>query len=57
MFVGKARGLSSSGVPERCLIWVGSGLTGKHYARLERVARDKNSSLLKQFVNHDKKVL
>ncbi len=31
--------------------WVGSGLTFKHYARLEKIARDKHSGLLQKSVN------
>jgi hypothetical protein len=36
--------------PERC-----SGLTCKHYTRLERLARDKHSSLLRKSVNYGRK--
>jgi len=54
MFVGEARSLSYSGAPERSLTLVGSGLTRKHWTRLERLARDKNSSLWKS-VNYDRK--
>jgi hypothetical protein len=39
MFVGEARILPWSGAPQRCFTLVGS------YTRLERVARDKHSSL------------
>jgi hypothetical protein len=42
---------SKQSTPERCLSWVGSGLTHKHLARLERLARDKHSSLLRKPVN------
>jgi hypothetical protein len=52
MFVGKATGLPESGAPERCFAWVGSGLTNKHYTGLERLAKDKRSSLLRKFVNY-----
>jgi hypothetical protein len=31
---------------------VGSGLTLKHYNRLERLARDKHSSFLRKSVNY-----
>ncbi len=34
---------------------VGSGLTQKHYARLEMLARDKNSTLLQTFVSFGRK--
>jgi hypothetical protein len=37
---------------ERCFTRVGSGLTRKHYAKLESVARDKHSSLLQKSVNY-----
>ncbi len=36
---------------------VGSGLTRKHYARLERPNRDKHSSLFDPFVKYDSKKL
>jgi hypothetical protein len=36
-----------SRAPERLFTQVGSDLTHKHYARLERLARDKHSSLRK----------
>ncbi len=52
MFMGKARGLPQGRVPERCFTWVGSGLTRKFQTRLERLARDKNSSLLQKSVNY-----
>jgi hypothetical protein len=37
------------------LAWVGSGPTGKHYTLLERLARDKHSSLLRKSVNYGRK--
>ncbi len=55
MFTGKARSPPLSGVPERCITWVGSGLTCKHYTRLERLARHKHSSLLRKLVNYARK--
>ncbi len=51
-FVGKARSLSQSGAPERLLNRVGSGLTHKDKTRLERLARDKHSSLLRKSINY-----
>ncbi len=47
MFVGKAMGLSSGwgGAPERFFTELGSGLNCKHKSWLERLARDKPSSL------------
>jgi hypothetical protein len=35
-----------------CFTRVGSGLTREDYTRLERPAREKYSSLLRQFVNY-----
>ncbi len=46
MFVGKARGL-----PEKFFTWVGPSLTRKHQTRLERLARDKHSNLLRKSAN------
>ncbi len=51
-FVGKARNVPYSGAPERCFIRVVSGFTRKHQTELERLARDKHSSLLQTFVNY-----
>jgi hypothetical protein len=31
---------------ERCFTWIGFGLTDTHYLRMERHAKDKNSSLM-----------
>ncbi len=55
MFIVNSRGLSYSGAPERCFTWVGSGLTCKHVTRLERLARDKHSRLLRKYVNYVRK--
>jgi hypothetical protein len=55
MFVGKDRSLPYCGASERCFIHLGSGLTSKHWARLERLARDKHSSLLQKTVNYGRK--
>ncbi len=38
---------------ERDFTRVGSGLTNKHLTKLEKLAWDKHSSLLRQFVNYD----
>ncbi len=35
------RPLEPGGVPERCFLWVGSGLACKHWTRLERPVKDK----------------
>jgi hypothetical protein len=48
MFVSKARYLLQSGAPVR----VGSDLTHKHYTRLERLARYKESSLSYTCINY-----
>jgi hypothetical protein len=52
MFVGKA-GANPSEAPFRCstLGWA-PGLTHKHYTKLLRLARDKNSSFIRTFVNY-----
>jgi hypothetical protein len=55
MFVGKARSLLLSGACERCFIHLGSSLTSKHETRLERLARDKHSSLFQKFVTYGRK--
>ncbi len=49
----QAKGPPQSGEPERCFIRVSSGLTHKHQTRLERLAGDKHSSLLRKSVNYD----
>ncbi len=51
------KSLPQSGVHERCFTWVGSGLTHKHQTMLERLTRDKHSSLLRKSVNYDRIVL
>ncbi len=43
------------GQPERCFTWVGSGLTHKHQTRLEKLGKDKRSSLLRKFVTYGRK--
>ncbi len=55
MFASKAKSLSLSGAPFRCFTWVGSGLICKHQTRLERLARDKRSNLLRKFVTYGRK--
>ncbi len=52
MFVGDTWSLPQSGAPERCFTRVSSGLTQKHETRLERLAKDKHSSLLQKSVNY-----
>jgi hypothetical protein len=51
-FVGKAMDLPWSGAPERCFTLVDPSLAGKFWTRLERLARDKHSSLLRKYVNY-----
>jgi hypothetical protein len=55
--VGKARSLPYSGAPERFFNRVGSCFTNRHETRLERLAMDKHSSLLRTFVNYGHKKL
>jgi hypothetical protein len=52
LFFGKARSLPLSAAPERCFTWVFSCLTCKHYTILERLARDKHSSLVQKIVTY-----
>jgi hypothetical protein len=35
--------------------WIGSGLTRNNWIRLERIVRDKHSSLVKKIVNYVRK--
>ncbi len=42
-------------VEESCFTWVGSGLTHRHQTRLERLARNKHTSLLRKSVNYGRK--
>jgi hypothetical protein len=55
MFAGKARSLHQSVSPERGFTRVGSGLTNRHYTRLEKLSMDTHTSLLRNFVNYDLK--
>ncbi len=45
MFAGKASSLPYIGAPERCFTQVALALPTKHYTKLERLARDQDSSL------------
>ncbi len=49
MFVGEVMSLPYSEASER-FIWVGSSLTRKYYRRLEKLAKDKRSRLIRNFV-------
>jgi hypothetical protein len=55
MFVGKARSLPYSGEPESFFTQVGSGLSHKHWAsleRLERLARGQTLELIIDICNY-----
>jgi hypothetical protein len=57
MFVSKT-GSYPSEVPFKCsTLGLAPGLTHKHYTRLEKLARDKHSSLLRKSVNYRQTVL
>jgi len=51
----EASGLPYNGTPERCFSHIGSGLIRKHYTRLQRLAMDKQTSILRKSVNYDRK--
>ncbi len=52
LFVGKAEACTSE-APFRCSnLGLAPGLTHKHLTRLERLARDKHSSLLRKSANY-----
>ncbi len=53
LFLGKSRSLSKEGAPEKRFTWEGSGLTRKHYIRLESGARNKHSSLSGLFIIYE----
>ncbi len=55
MFVDNSRSLHQSGAPEWYFTQVGSCHTRKHQTRLERLARDKHSSLLQKSINYGRK--
>ncbi len=46
MFIGKCRSVTCSEATKRCFTQVGPGLTLKYYTRLERLTKNKHSSLL-----------
>jgi hypothetical protein len=52
MFAGMARSLHRSVSLERGFTRAGSGLTNKHYTRLEKLSMDTHSSLLRNFENY-----
>ncbi len=51
----QSRPMFVSGAPEGAITRVGSGLTHKHWTRLERLFRDEHSSSLITFVNYGRK--
>ncbi len=53
----KAKNFTMRIETERCSTLVGSGLTFTLSTGLERVAKDKHSSLLQKFVNYGRKKL
>jgi hypothetical protein len=55
MIVDETRSLPQSGAPAWCFTRVGSGLVCNHKIRLERLARDKHSSLLRKYINYGHK--
>jgi hypothetical protein len=48
MFASKVKSFTKRGETE-----IVSGLTHKHWTRLEKIASDKHSSLLRTFVNYE----
>jgi hypothetical protein len=57
MFVSNARSLHFSGIPERSLLWVGSGFIQKHYKMFERPAMNKHFTLFDPFIIYEEKIL
>jgi hypothetical protein len=57
IFVSKATGPPYSGASERGFSQAGSGLSHKHWTKLERPLCDKHFSLLWNFVNYSSKSL
>ncbi len=55
LFADRVRSLPLSGAPERCFTQLGSFLTCKHLAILERLSRDKHSSKVGKFVTYGRK--
>ncbi len=55
MFVGKAKAYARVEQLKCTSLVLGPGLSYKHWTRLERLVRDKHSSLLRKFVNYDRK--
>jgi hypothetical protein len=55
MFAGEARDYTNKAPFRLSTLGQASGLTHKHYTRLEKLARDKNSSLFQKSVNYSYK--
>ncbi len=55
MFVSKAQACNSEAPVRSSTLKVGYSLTRKHYRRLERLARDKRSSLVLPIGSYDEK--
>ena len=55
MLVGKARAYPRGQHLKRCSTWVGSSLNHKHLTKLEKLATNKHSSLLRKSVNYRQK--
>jgi hypothetical protein len=52
MLADKVRSLPMSEVPEKYSTEIGSGLLRRHQTRLEKLARDKHSSLLRKSIKY-----
>ncbi len=50
---GQVQEPSKRGAPARCFTWVGSCLTCKHKTRLEKLARNKRSSLFWKVITYN----
>jgi hypothetical protein len=55
MYVGQAVTYPSEALFRFFTLWQAPGLAHKHYIRMERLDRDKHSSLLQKFVNYKQK--
>jgi hypothetical protein len=55
MFVGKVKSQPERGSSFRYSTWVGYSLSHTYKARLERLVSEKHSSLLRTFVNYERK--
>ncbi len=56
MFAGKAGAYPSEASFSYSTLGCAPDLTDKHLSRLEKLARDKHSSLLRKFVNYGQKI-